>query len=135
MGCRRQEWFTAVQVRPDGRAPLLFLLEDGLHDAFAHGFADYGRAFGPDIANLDATHRIDRDGLGICGVLRFGDQIDRLARLAHSDLEAPCRAGLVGMVGADDGEGEGEAAQLMRPLPRATFAKYKNDAHGQLRRF
>lgn len=33
-------------------------------------------------------------------------QLDGLTRLAHGDLEPPCRAALVRVISADDGEGE-----------------------------
>lgn len=67
-----------------------------------------------DVANLDAAAGVDRDRQRVGWVLGFGPKFDRLPALADGEFEAAGRAALVGVIGADDGEGEcGEAQPLL----------------------
>ena len=49
---------------------------------------------------------IDRDGLRVGGVLRLGSEFNKLAAQAGGHFEAPRGAAFVGIVSADDSEGE-----------------------------
>lgn len=97
--CRRG----SVKVGADSAAPSISMLEDCGRACPAHGRVDELAALGANIADLDAARGIDGDRLRVGEVFRFRPKLDRFAWLAHRYLEAPRRAGLVRMVGADDG--------------------------------
>lgn len=70
-------------------------------------------AFGSQVAYLDATAAIDRDGTGIGRVVRLRPQFNRLAGATHRQFKAAGRTALVRIVGADDGKGEGGEGQWL----------------------
>ena len=112
---RRRQFRVAIEGDANHRAVGRFLLEDAAHVlAVAQGSGDHAAALGRQVSDLDAADAEDGNGARICGVVGLGDELDRLTWLAELDLEAPARAALVGIVGADDGEGEGRAGHEQR---------------------
>lgn len=108
----RQHRRGSVEVGADSAAPSISMLEDGGDARPAHGRVDELATLGANIADLDAARGIDGNCLRVGGVLGFRPKLDRFPWLAHRYLEAPRRTGLVGMVGADDGEGDVAHLQL-----------------------
>lgn len=72
----------------------------------AHVFAYQRSALGGEIAEMDAALAEYGDGVLIGRVFGFRAQLDRIAGGAQRDLETAARTlALVGVIGADDGEG------------------------------
>ena len=82
-------------------------LEDGDRFAFLHPLADQRRAFGADIAQLNAALAEDGNRVVVVWVGRLEAQLDHVARRAEHAFHAPVALALVLVreVDADDGGG------------------------------
>lgn len=84
---------------------LFHSLKDG--EAFAAGAdlgADPRRSLCGDVAELDAAAAIDRYGVFVGGIVGLRYEIDRLARRAKLQFEAPRGSSLVRVIDTDDGK-------------------------------
>src|SRR5690606_1105365 len=101
----RENRLFAIKGNSDGTAVARrFLKHRADFTALADQLADPATALGGEIAELNAAAAEHSHGARVSGVLRFGDQLYRLAWFAERELEASGGAALVGVVGADDGE-------------------------------
>lgn len=107
--------FLAIEGNANVRPEAGVLLEHGRDSAaLANELAQPGCALCSEVADLDAASAEDRHSAGICRVRRLWAKLYWLARFAYREFEAAGGAALVGVVGADDGEGKGGEGQGCR---------------------